>query len=61
MQTRNASLGFEGQTIYQRRGVKLSSKHRYNTASLQHILLPALIFQRVMGPETKLVVKVFHN
>ncbi|RLM73112.1 mitogen-activated protein kinase kinase kinase YODA-like [Panicum miliaceum] len=27
MQTRNTSLGLEGQTIYQRRGVKLSSKH----------------------------------
>ncbi|KAG2595025.1 hypothetical protein PVAP13_5KG050350 [Panicum virgatum] len=26
VQTRNASLGFEGQTIYHRRGVKLSSK-----------------------------------
>ncbi|KAJ1272266.1 hypothetical protein BS78_06G189100 [Paspalum vaginatum] len=27
VQTRNVSLGLEGQTIYQRRGVKLSSKH----------------------------------
>jgi len=37
MQTRNTSLGLEGQTIYQRRGAKLSSKHRYNT----YILHPA--------------------
>ncbi|KAG8083087.1 hypothetical protein GUJ93_ZPchr0014g47087 [Zizania palustris] len=35
--TRNiSSLGFEGQTIYQRRGAKFSSKHRY---SISQVLL----------------------
>ncbi|OEL13278.1 Mitogen-activated protein kinase kinase kinase YODA [Dichanthelium oligosanthes] len=33
VQTRNTSLGLEGQSIYQRRGVKLSSKYRYATYS----------------------------
>ncbi|GJN02086.1 hypothetical protein PR202_ga19404 [Eleusine coracana subsp. coracana] len=30
VQTRNTSFGLEGQTIYQRRGVKLSSKHSFS-------------------------------